>query len=246
MRVHDALADAARFALRRAKRSPLPCACIVASLVAGIVPVTASFAFVDAMLFRALPYPDEVHLVQLQVRDVRTGRSSPMVPYALFETIERQRPGLVAVAFIESPSLWFLEAHPEPVPVRVASVSEGFFTTLGIKPARGAGFSTHNFHGGDAVIITDHFWRSALGADANLIGRAIQLSEGKYTLAGVLPAYFVWPALMPTPDVIRTAPPSGGRLHRDNVGPVLTRLADGTFRRHRSWPHRRPRLGPWG
>src|SRR5581483_1200039 len=81
-------------------------------------------------------------------------------------------------------------AGTEPVPP--ASVSGGFFQALGIKPAMGRTFLAEEEMQGSShsVMLTYQAWQQRFGGSAGVVGQALRLSGGSYTVVGVLPADF--------------------------------------------------------
>ncbi|MEP6764865.1 MAG: ABC transporter permease, partial [Gemmatimonadaceae bacterium] len=84
----------------------------------------------------------------------------------------------------------------EPTRVRSIEATSNFFTTLGVTPAIG-----HTFDGDSLlrvpthqVIISDRLWRSNFGGSAAAIGKQIRLNGDSYTIVGVMPADFNFPA----------------------------------------------------
>jgi putative ABC transport system permease protein len=49
--------------------------------------------------------------------------------------------------------------------------------------------------------ITDGFWHSHFGADANVLGKTLTLDGKSATIVGILPASFGFPLQFPEPDV---------------------------------------------
>ena len=71
--------------------------------------------------------------------------------------------------------------------IHTARASANFFAMLGTRFFRGRSFSEGEE---EAVVITYEFWNTALGADANPIGRKIALDQSTKIIVGVLPPFF--------------------------------------------------------
>jgi putative ABC transport system permease protein len=71
-------------------------------------------------------------------------------------------------------------------------VSYDFFDTLGIRMQIGRGFLPEEDSPGrrHEVILSHGLWVRRYGADPNIVGRAIRLSDASFTVVGVLPAGF--------------------------------------------------------
>jgi hypothetical protein len=116
-----------------------------------------------------------------------------------------------------------------------ARVTWDFFRTLGVTPAIGRDFEPAQDHPDRrrVALISDSLWRRRWGADPNVVGKAVQINQVTYTLAGVMPPL--------TNDLIFDSSVSGHRdlespgLHARIAGGVSklpTRLCRGT---HEAW-----------
>ena len=104
-------------------------------------------------------------------------------------------------------------------------ITADFLTALGISPALGRNFTRDEERPGGNVrvaIVSDGFWRRALGSDPSILGRQISLSGNLYTVVGVLPPAFRWD------DADVLAPlPLPERARGDHQIEVIGRLDDG-------------------
>jgi predicted permease len=91
--------------------------------------------------------------------------------------------------------------------VQQQRVSAGFFRVLGVAPALGREFtSDEDLPTGPSVVVVSHaLWRRTLGADPNVIGRAITLRGEPFVVVGIMPESFrtsvpadVWTPLRPS------------------------------------------------
>lgn len=186
--VHDV-----RYGVRRLLRAPAFSAVVVLTLGLGIGANTAIFSVVDHILFRPLPFPDSERLVALWT-DV-TARGGPEDEWLSYANFADVRDGVQAV---ESAAVWggwspTLVLDGEARAVQGAVVTREMFTdVLRIDPALGRAFAPEEDRP-DAplvVLVSDGLWRAALGADPNVLGRAIELNGLSYEIIGVMPAGF--------------------------------------------------------
>src|SRR6185295_15896323 len=77
-----------------------------------------------------------------------------------------------------------------------ASVTRGLIEALGVQPAMGRNFTEEEDRNGGprTALIADGLWRSAFGADREIIGKEIQINARPFTVIGVMPRDFNFPA----------------------------------------------------
>ena len=76
-----------------------------------------------------------------------------------------------------------------------AQVDSNFFHLLGVAPAIGRDFTTHDDEPGaqTVAIISDGLWRTHFGGDRAIVGRAIDVDGEPATVIGILPPNFLLP-----------------------------------------------------
>jgi putative ABC transport system permease protein len=84
----------------------------------------------------------------------------------------------------------------EPERVENYQVSSGFFETLGVKPQMGRVILPEEDRpsGKAAVVLSHRLWERKFDSDPGVIGRSIMLSGAAFTVVGVTPAGFQYPA----------------------------------------------------
>ena len=114
---------------------------------------------------------------------------------------------------------------------RVHRVTPNFSSVLGVAPMLGRALLDDDVSAGNKVLLlSEAGWRTRFAADPQVVGRELHLGDERYTIAGVMPAGFVFPdnradAWMPyVPSVGEAANDASGNV--GNFG-VLARLADG-------------------
>src|SRR5262249_23960007 len=183
-----------RFGARMLVKKPGFTLIAVITLGLGIGAVTAIFSVVDTVLLRPLPYnaPELSALVEQDFPKLGLyygGVSAPeMLDYiAGNETFaEMAGYGLINLN---------LTGEREPRRIQVARVSPGLFPLLGVTPLLGRGFSAEEDDIGKnrVVALGEGLWRKDFGADPNIIGQLVELSEAPYTVVGVMHARFRFP-----------------------------------------------------
>jgi putative ABC transport system permease protein len=173
-----------RLAVRNLLRTPsLTCAALL-TLTIGVGANTAVFSVVDGVLLRPLPYAEPERLVA-----IRSNQSLPELT-----DIRNESTALAAIAGVVRQPL-DLTGGSEPLQVDAGLVTGDLFDLFGVTPRLGRTLVAEDDRiGGDRVVVLGHgLWQRELGADPNVLGRAVELSGRSYTVVGVLPAGFKLP-----------------------------------------------------
>src|SRR5262250_539524 len=199
----------------------------VVTLALGIGANTAIFSAVNAVLLRALPYPEPERLVRFWESNPGRGWLDFAVSAPNFADWRKQQSVCEQLAAYQFNTLNFTGSG-EPERVAALSVTANFFSVLGVAPAHGRNFLPEEDQSGrnHVAILSDGLWRRRFGADPNLVGRQIQLSGESYTVVGVMPPRFqltqgteLWTPL--------TLPPRGANRPTGHNLSVIGRLKPG-------------------
>jgi putative ABC transport system permease protein len=186
-----------RHALRLLGRTPAVTLVAVVTLAVGIGLNTATFAILDAVVLRPLPYREPGRLVALwEVMEGEHGPEPWRVCPEAFDAWRREKgPFADLAAFGSAGSV--LTGVGEPQQLRGARVSANYFDLLGVSPILGRAFRPEEAVPGAApvVILSREIWASRFGADSSILGRAVTLDGVPRTVVGVMPAglYPAWP-----------------------------------------------------
>ena len=173
-------------ALRSLLRKPGVTLLAVASAGLAIGFSTAAFSVLDAYSLRDLPVRDPRSLVWIYTLS-REGRPSQAswIEYQALAARSHLFTGILAQDR-RGPPVHLPTRDDYPI---TAGVSDNFFDLLGVHAAVGDVF--HAGHGADeTVVITDHYWKSALGGDPAIIGRTLAVGRAVLRVVGVLPPGF--------------------------------------------------------
>jgi predicted permease len=156
---------------------------------------TAVLSVVNAAMVKPLPYPDPGRLVQV-VRLYSRGADvfqTNLDGYA-WELVRDRVPVLETALYSRTVSSVNLGINGNGVLVRQQRVSAGFFHALGILPEIGREFTPEEDRdGGAAVVAISHaLWTRYFSGDSAVIGRTILLRGEPHTIAGIMPAGFLW------------------------------------------------------
>lgn len=185
----------ARFALRRAWRSGGFSGVVIATVAIAIGANASIFGAVRPVLRPALPFPQPDRIVRIWERNDQEGwlRSS-----ASWHDARDWRDASQTVESLAVYTIWEgnLRTDEAAERIRYALVEPDFFRVMGVAPALGRAFLPEEGDSGrDGVVVLAHgLWTRAYGADPDVIGREITLSERDFTVVGVMPRSFRFPA----------------------------------------------------
>ncbi|WP_321473130.1 ABC transporter permease [uncultured Paludibaculum sp.] len=205
----------AEYTVRALRRQPVFTAAAVLSLALGIAASTAVFSIADTIFLRPLPYADAGRLMW-------TGVSFPSIhaeflPSPDFVAWRRDNRVFEQLAASQAnQGNTVLLRGPDTAEVHSVRVSANFLDTLGVTPALGRTFTTHEElpNGPKSAILTHHCWSDHFQSRRDVVGSQVELDSQAYTVVGVLPASFVYPADTKV-DLLTTLPIAPSASHRD-------------------------------
>jgi putative ABC transport system permease protein len=202
----DNLMQDVRYAMRSYVKAPSFAVAILATLALGIGASTAIFSMVNGILLRPLPLPDPDRLVFATEINKKGQSISTSVPNYLDW---RARAHSFETLALSNDSAQTLTGVDQARRIRARRITGNFFRAIGVRPALGRDFTDEDdrANAAPAVIISDGFWKSALGGDPSIIGRLVTLNQIAYTIVGVLPQGFEY--LRPYDAFVSMAPIAG-------------------------------------
>ena len=168
------------------------------TLSLGIGANTAIFSVVQTVLLRPLPFAEQERLVKLWKRDTASDSAFVELSPAEVRDWDRQSQSFSSVGALPATVYGYgyvLTGRGDAVQLESAKVTGNFFSTLGAQAAHGRVFNEADdqVNGPKVVILSDRVWRERFNADPNVIGRGVTLTEGSYTVVGVMSAKFEFP-----------------------------------------------------
>jgi putative ABC transport system permease protein len=160
----------------------------------GVGANTAAFSVADFVLLRPLPFRDPDSLARLCEGPREGGgwgcmnQLSP-ANYRDFKAMSRSFENMGAF----TGDTMNLVGVGEPRRLSVMQVTPEVLPVLGVKPAFGRWFES-NPADDRAVILSHGLWQSQFAGDFGVVGRSIQLNGLAFTVIGVMPAGFYFPA----------------------------------------------------
>lgn len=214
LRAHDPLTDPGRggggdvldqlrndiwFTLRTFRRHRGFAAVALLVLALGIGATTAIFSVVDAVLLKQLPYADADRLVALShlddERSTMNGLFSPQ-DYDDLRASTASFESLGAYWYTKGQTAIDLLGDGPPTQIAAAYVTEGFLRTLGVEPILGRMFDPEEVvpGAGSTAVLSYGLWQTRFGADPGVVGSTINLEGTSFTIIGVMPGTFRFPA----------------------------------------------------
>jgi predicted permease len=215
-------------AVRSLARAPGLVAVAVGSLALGIGANATIFHFVNAIEFRALPFPAPDRLVDVSEDNplelcagCAVGTSWPT--FTAWRTAARGFSGLEAYR----EDSYALAGEQEPERIGGALVTAGLFPLLGVRPLLGRGLVDGDDRpGAPPVVLIGHgLWVRRFGADTAVLGRSVRVNGLPRTVIGVMPPQFRFPEFAGL--WLPMAPAIQGMPATDRSLGVVGRLAPG-------------------
>ena len=192
-RIMDAILKDLRYAARTLLKSPGFTLVAVITLALGIGANTAIFSVLNGVLLRPLPYPKSDDLVFLSERDQQMKRLFIAWPNYLDWRAQNQVFESIGAYNRDS---YNLAGAGEAQRLLAGQVSADLFSTLRVNPVLGRLFHhDEDQPGGPLVVILSYgLWQRTFGGDERIINRAITLNNQPYSVIGVMPPGFDFPA----------------------------------------------------
>jgi putative ABC transport system permease protein len=175
-----------KYAFRTMLSRPGFTAIAIGTVALAIGVNSAMFSFFNGTVLNPLPYAEPQRLVRLFER-LPSGVAGNVSSLNYLDWAEQN----AVFENVAARALWgaTLTTGGEPVRLRAARVSAGFFDITGTRPAIGRSFQpAESRPGNDHVVLLSHaLWESRFGADPGVVGRNIVLDAEPYVVIGVLP-----------------------------------------------------------
>jgi putative ABC transport system permease protein len=183
-----------RFAVRALLRTPGFTAVALLTFALGIGANTAIFSLVNAVLVRPLPYPNAGRVVRV-FESLKDNPEPGPVSWANWRDWQQQATSFEALGgYTQTSTILGSDATPERV--RDGAVTANVFHILGVRPLLGRTFTPDEEIKGKnhVVILSEGLWRRRFGSEPAIVGGSISIEGLPYTVVGVMPASFNFPA----------------------------------------------------
>jgi putative ABC transport system permease protein len=186
--------SAIRQAIRALRRRPAFALAAILTVTLGVGANTAVYQVIYAVLLRPLPFRDPQRLVQVW-------ESTPVLPQLQaavpdFEDWRNQTRSFseMAAHTLQAMNRITLAGQGQPEVVQATNATSDLFSTVGIQPLLGRGFSAADERGKRPVaLIAESLWRRKFGGDPAIVGRAIRIEAESFTVIGVVPTRQAFP-----------------------------------------------------
>jgi macrolide transport system ATP-binding/permease protein len=177
-----------RFALRQLRKNPGFTLVAVLILTLGVCASVAIFGFVDAALIKPLPYAEPSRLMSLFETNALGSRFHLSYP----DYLDWKKTNTVFSSMDTFSSFGFILNTSEGTQqVQGATVTAGFFHTLGVAPMLGRDFYPNEDSApARTVLLSYSAWQKRYGARPDVVGQAVTLDGAPVTIVGVLPKDF--------------------------------------------------------
>src|SRR4026209_1700107 len=182
-----------RFALRQLRYAPAFTVTALATIAICLGTNLATFAVIDAILPRSLPFPQSDRLVAIFNTYPKAGVERAGSSLTNYYERRGSIPGFSSLSIFRYGTEVVGETGSTQQE-KVMRISPDFFTTLGTGPVMGRSFyeaetiTPIENHG--AAILTDAYWRQRLNSDPHVVGREIRVNGAPRKIVGVLPPDF--------------------------------------------------------
>jgi putative ABC transport system permease protein len=180
-------------------------------LALGIGANAAVFSVLDAVLLRPLPFAEPDRLVSIFEKLDDRGQGSVSVPN--FRDWAAQNTAFEQLTAYQIRSRNLQQGTGDPNRIQAVEATPNLFSLLGSRPLLGRVFNPGTDEPGKAkvAVVSEELWRARFGSAPSLVGGMVRLDGVFYTVIGVMPASFrfpaggsladIWTLLEPSPEV---------------------------------------------
>ncbi len=190
----DNLIQDIRYGLRTLAARPGFTSAALLTLALAIGANTLVFSLIDGVYLQPLPYHDDATLIDIENSYPKMGLALAGVSIPDYLDRSTQVPALADSALYSGDSFNLAE-NGAPERVRGTRATPSLFTTLGVNPVLGRGFTADEaLPGRDKVVVLGNaLWRNQFDADPAAVGRDLRLNGENYRVVGVMPRGFMFP-----------------------------------------------------
>ncbi|HSR53367.1 MAG TPA: ADOP family duplicated permease [Acidobacteriota bacterium] len=217
-----------RFACRALIKRPGLTLVMTLTLALGIGANSAIFSVVNHVLLNPLPFrdPDRLVLIWTRLTANKVERDSTSMPN--FRDLRDDNTFLEEVAALAYPFGVNLTGEGPPRQIKMASVTHGFFSVLGVEPLMGREFTRRDVELLTSarrqrqrlvapLIISHGLWQRRFGGEPSILGRRVEINGAPMQVVAVMPPEFRFFRLLKQADL-------GISVELDAWGPLVTNV----------------------
>jgi putative ABC transport system permease protein len=189
------VAEDISYALRVFRRQASMSAGAIGILGLGIGAATLVFSLVNGLLLRPIPYGAPDRLVAVDEYSPNDARETGDIPFPNYFDLRARTRLLEQIGvYTDGPATIRGPQGAERIPS--ASVTDGVLPALGVPPLLGRVFTPEEDrpNAPRAVILSSDLRHRLFGDDPVVVGRTLETLNAKYTIVGVMPPGFHFPA----------------------------------------------------
>ncbi|MCB1054535.1 MAG: ABC transporter permease [Acidobacteria bacterium] len=187
----DSILHDARLAVRMLWKRPLFTLVAVSALALGIGANTAVFSVVYGVLLRPLGFEHPEQLFMVWQAQPEEGVQADLVAPGNFFDWRQDSSSFEDLVALRASGVHLRRDDGSEV-VQATFATPGFFELLGVAPALGRGFSSHDPGGAPIyeAVLSYQAWQRSFGGSPEVVGQDLVLDGQSYTVAGVMPEDF--------------------------------------------------------
>jgi putative ABC transport system permease protein len=196
-----------RFAIRSLRARAGTAGFAVLTLAVGMASAIAIYCVIDAVLLRALPYPQADRLVQ--IRELADDGHAMAMATPNYEDLSTSTDAFGAIAF-HNAGAGTIKSGDTTIRATIDFSGGDFFRALGTVPQLGRTFGAGEHE--HVAVIGYGQWQGLLHGHADVLGQSLDIDGARYAIIGVMPAGFafpestaVWVPMLDDPGTSRTA-----------------------------------------
>ena len=180
-----------RYAIRQLRKRPGFALVCVLTLALGIGANTAVFSVMNAVLLKSLPVADPGHVFYL--RTSRPPRGTGMIDfyqsfsYSVYDALHQQTEAMQVMAYVPlAVDRVAVRYGSQPGEAEGDMVSGNFFSGLGVKLARGRGFTAQDEASHAPIAVISYgYWTERFSRDPEILGQTFFVNGVPMTIVGI-------------------------------------------------------------
>ena len=186
-----------RYAVRRLRRAPGFSLMAILIMALGIGANVALFTVVRSVLLKPLPFKDPSRLLRLYEHTLPGDEFAyNNVAGGIFSAWVGQNHSFSSLALLRETQVGLSGSGGDlPETLENAEVSWNLFSTLGVQPVLGRGFTAADDTQGanGTAVLSWGLWKRRFGGDPGILNHTVYIEAKPYTVIGVMPAWFEFP-----------------------------------------------------